>query len=124
MEWCRSGVDRGWGGVQWDRGVDGRGRGMERVEGKRIGVGGNPKCRVVGYVGGGEQGRLARVERGEWGQTWGVVENRGRCGFPQGGEETRVEGNGRLRRVIRAWGGWVGSMGKTGKANVSRTARG
>ena len=58
-------MDRGWGGVQWDRGVDGRGRGMERVEGKRIGVGGNPKCRVVGYVGGGEQGRLAWVERGE-----------------------------------------------------------
>ena len=48
MEWSRSGVDRGWGGVQWDRGVDGGGRGMERVEGERIGVGGNPKCRVVG----------------------------------------------------------------------------
>ena len=31
-------MDRGWGGVQWDRGVDGGGRGMERVEGKRVGA--------------------------------------------------------------------------------------
>ena len=84
MEWCRSGVDRGWGGVQWDRGVDGRGRGMERVEGKRIGVGGNPKCRVVGYVGGGEQGRLAWVERGEWGQDLGSGGELGQVWVPSG----------------------------------------
>ena len=48
---------------------------MERIEWQGIGVRRHPKCWVVWYVGRGEEGRLAGVQRGERGQAGRVVKD-------------------------------------------------
>ena len=69
MEWSRGGMDRSWSGMEWWWCA------VEWIEWQRIGVRRHPKCWVVWYVCRGEEGRMAGVQRGEWGKTGRVVKH-------------------------------------------------
>ena len=96
---------------------------MEWVEWQGVGVRGHPKCWVVWYMGRGEEGRLAGVQRGERGQTGRVVKHWAWGWLPQGGEKARVEGYGRSRWMMRSRRCWMVAVCMTWEANVSRAAR-
>ena len=98
-------------------------RGMERVEWQGIGVRGHPKCWVVWYVGRGEEGRLAGVQRGERGKAGRVVKHWAWGRLPQCGEKSRVQGYRRSRWMMRSRRCWMVAVCMTWEANVSRAAR-
>ena len=95
---------------------------MEWVEWQGIGVRGHPKCWVVWYVGRGEEGRLAGVQRGEGGQAGTVVKHWAWGRLPQCGEKSRVQGYGRRRWMMRSRRCWMRAVRMTWEADVARAA--